>query len=131
MYVKIILLITIINIVGCAANSVNDLRSNSKIHEIYYYDGNLEDIYNQSIKKYNECGIPVSNSFIDTNLGEAGISYTAVGHGWYAHEDFKKEKGNKVRIDVYSIMGSGIPGNFLKISKHAVDSKQGCPQNLF
>lgn len=116
---------------SCAANNVNDLKRNSNAHYVYYYNGDLDDIFNQVIDKCNECGVPVSNTFINRKLGKAGVSYTSPGYGWYAHSEFKREDLNSIKIDVYSVINKGIPGNFVKITKHAIESKVGCPNDLF
>lgn len=116
---------------ACSYNNVSELRDHAKAHQTYYYDGKLEDIYNLAIQKYNECGIPVSNTFIDHTAGTAGASYTNVGWGWYAHADFKKEEDNCIKIDSYAALDMGIPGNFMKITEHAVKARPGCPSDLF
>jgi len=113
---------------GCAASNVSELRKNGKIHHVYYADDSLQNVFNRTIKKYNECGLPVSNTFIDNNTGEAGASYTMVGQGWYAHTDMKEERKDRIRVDVYSVSTIGLIGDFITMTQYAVDNKAGCPR---
>ena len=124
---RFVVILVLLLCASCAASNVNELRENGK-HYFYYANDSLQNVYNRTIKKYNECGIPVSNTFIDNSTGEAGISYTLVGHGFFAHNDMKEERNNKTRIDVYGIITTGLVGDFMKIAQYAAENKEGCPE---
>jgi len=118
----------IISLFGCAASNVNDLRNKPKIHKSYISNDSLQNVYSALIKKYNECGIPVSSNFINTENGEAAISYNVVGQGWYAHADITLQSDSSVKIDAYSQFGFGIPADFVNITEYAVKKIPGCPK---
>lgn len=111
--------------VGCAFN-INELREKGN-HNVFYISDSLENVYNHAIKRYSECGIMVSNTFIDSNAGVAGVSFL-FDHGWWvAHADMKVEQEHKVKIDVYSVNNRGQIGQFVKIMQYIAENKDGCP----
>lgn len=123
----ILLIICLICLAGCAASNVSELRSKPKIHKFFVSSDSLQNVYSDLIKKYNECGVPVSSNFINTEKNEAAISYNVVGYGWYAHADIKIQSDNSVRVDAYSQFGFGIPAEFVNMAEYAVNKTPGCP----
>ena len=112
--------------VSCSASNVNELRENGK-HDIYYTDTSLENIYFKLIEKYGECGIPVSNTFIDKNNGKAELSYVITEYGWWlANIRLKEKSNNKTQINIYYEHTRGMLGKFIKIMKYAIENKKGC-----
>lgn len=118
--------------VGCAATNVNELRIKGK-HYVYYTNDSLENVYNRAIKRCNECGIDISNEFIDNNAGEAGISLIYRNDPiqqfyWIAHSDIKEETKNKIKIDVYGINTMEHIVKFITVMRYIAENKDGCPQ---
>jgi len=113
---------------GCAAQNVSDLRSNAKIHKEFISTDSLQNVYGDLIKKYNECGVPISNNFINSEKNEAAISYSVVGYGWYAHADLKIQSAGSVRVDAYSVSTFGTPAAFVNMTELAIKKISGCPQ---
>lgn len=117
---------------GCAATNVNELRIKGK-HDVYYTSDSLQNVYNRTIKRCNECGIYISNEFIDNNAGEASISLIYRNDStqqfyWIAHSDIKEESENKIKIDVYGISTMGRPGQFMTLMQYIAENKDGCPK---
>lgn len=118
-------------IASCAKSSITELRKEAKYHYTFYSDLSLENTYNQAMKKYNECGVPISNNFIDNQSGDAAATYNnnIRDNGWFAHADFKKIDLNKTQVDVYSIFDMGSLSKFINVTKYAAEQKKGCPND--
>ncbi len=87
----------------------------------------MQNVYSRIIKKYNECGIPVHNTYIDNVAGEAGISKVLKRY-WIAQIDIKEEKKDKTKIIVYYINDRGHNGDFIAMAQYAIENKIGCPE---
>ena len=117
---------------GCAATNVNELRIKGK-HYVYYTSGSLQNVYNRAIKRCNECGIYISNEYIDNSANEAGISLIYRNDStqqfyWIAHSDIKEETENKIKIDVYGINTMDRIVKFIAVMRYVAENKDGCPQ---
>ncbi len=131
---SIFLFFILVMSVGCTASNVGELREMGNIHNVYYANDSLQNVYNRAIKRYNECGISVSNAFIDSSSGEAGISLIHQHEffkqylWWIAQTDIKEEKENKVKIDVYGANTLDHIVRFVTIMQYIAENKDGCPQ---
>lgn len=129
---RFVVILVLLLCASCTASNVNELREKGK-HYVYYANNSLQNIYNRAIKRCNECGIYISNEFIDDNAGEAGISliyrndFTQQFY-WIAHSDIKEETENKIKIDVYGINTMDNIVKFITVMRYIAENKAGCPE---
>lgn len=123
---NIILLVFILILTACGANTKSELMATAKLHAEYSVNDNYQSVYKRILEKITECsGVEFVRWNIYTELAEAEIYMLgAYSSGYLFLAEIKKGEGDISDLRVYSKFSTSRPMELIRMGAYG---EQGCP----